>query len=130
MKTTTKRFAIVRETSAQSFEERLNEAMLKLSDKSPKVSFSETGDYMTARIEYEYETESVTAPVSETGYRFSCEDCPFFEHLLKKDGTKDERIKYGNCPSAKYGRTLKQSAACEILYRMIENGEVSLCFAE
>ena len=130
MKTTTKLFAIVRETQAHQFEARLNETLLSLSDKSPTVTFSETGDYMTARIEYEHEVERETAPVSETGYRFSCEDCPFFEHLLKKDGTKDERIKYGNCPSAKYGRTLKHSAACEILYRMIENGEVSLCFAE
>ena len=130
MKTTTKRFAIVRETQAHQFEARLNETLFSLRDKTPTVTFSETGDYMTARIEYEDIIEREEAPVSETGYRFHCVDCPYFEHLLKKDGTVDERIKYGNCPSAQYGRTLKNSAACELLYRMIENGEVSLCFAD
>ena len=130
MKCTTKRFAIVRETEAHQFEERLNETLFSLKDKSPLVTFSETGDYMTARIEYEEQTEREDVPVSETGYRFHCIDCPYFEHLLKKDGTVDERIKYGNCPSAKFGRTLKNSTACDLLYRMIENGEVSLCFSE
>ena len=129
MKTTTKRFAIVRETEAQSFEVALNETWAKLSGKNPTVEFSETGDYMTARFEYEVESERAEVPVSESGIRFTCEDCPMFEHLLKKDGTVDGRIKYGNCPSAKFGRTLKSTAACELLYRMIENGEVSLCYS-
>ena len=127
MKTTTKRFAIVREKEAHQFEERLNETWAQLKDKSPKVEFSETGDYMTARFEYEEQIEREDVPVSETGYKFVCEDCPRFEYLLKKDGTVDERIKYGNCDLAKYGRTLKKMQACEMLYRMIENGEVSLC---
>lgn len=130
MKTTTKRFAIVRETEAHQFEERLNETFLRLKDKSPKIEFSETGDYMNARFEYEEQIERETVPVSESGYLFTCEECPCFEHLLKKDGTVDERIKYGNCDFAQYGRTLKKSKACEVLYRLIENGEVSLCYAK
>ena len=130
MKTTTKRFAIVRETEAHQFEARLNETLFSLRDKFPKVTFSETGDYMTARLEYEEAIEPEVVPVSETGYKFTCEQCPFFEHLLKKDGTVDKRIQYGNCPSAQFGRTFKNTTACEILYRMIENGEVSLCFTE
>ena len=130
MKTTTKRFAIVRETEAHQFEERLNETWAQLKDKSPKVEFSETGDYMTARFEYEEQIEREDVPVSEKGYKFVCEDCPCFEYLLKKDGTVDGRIKYGNCNFAKYGRTLKKMEACEMLYRLIENGEVSLCYSK
>lgn len=126
----TKRFAIVRETSAASFEDQLNKTLEHLSDQNPKVEFSETGDYMTARIEYEAKVEIPDEPISERGYKFSCEDCPRFEHLLKKDGTVDGRIKYGNCPAAQYGRTLKSSPACDLLYRMIENGEVELCYSK
>ena len=126
----TKRFAIVRETSASSFETQLNEKLDSLYEQNPSVTFSETGDYLTARIEYTARVEIPDEPISERGYRFSCEDCPRFEHLLKKDGTVDGRIKYGNCPAAQYGRTLKSSPACDLLYRMIENGEVSLCFSK
>lgn len=127
MKTTTKRFAIVRETEAHQFEDRLNETWSQLNDKSPKVTFTESGDYMTARFEYEEPIERVEVPISETGIRFTCEDCPLFENLLKRDGTEDGRIKYGNCQLAHFGRTYKASPACEYLYRMIENGEVGLC---
>ena len=128
MKTTTKRFAIVRETSAQSFEERLNETLETLKEQNPEVTFSETGDYMTARIEYTAQIEVPEAPISESGIRFTCADCPYFEPIRKGDGTVDGRVKYGECAFSKFGRTFKTSAACEILYRGIENGEVALCF--
>lgn len=130
MKAKAKRYAIVRETSAHQFEECLNEKLFELRDLSPTVEFSETGDYMTARISYEDTVDVPDQSISEKGFRFTCEDCPCFEHLLKSDGSIDKRIKYGNCNFSKYGRTLKNSAACELLYRMIENGEVSLCISK
>ena len=124
-----KRFAIVRETSAQSFEAKLNETLDTLSEANPTVTFSETGDYMIARIEYT-ETVSIPSPApSETGIRLHCEDCPYFEQILKGDGSQDGRVKYGDCPFAEFGRTWKTSAACDILYRAIDNGEVKLCFS-
>ena len=52
MKMSAKRYAIVRATSASSFETQLNETLDYLIEQNPTVTFSETGDYMTARIEY------------------------------------------------------------------------------
>lgn len=129
METKAKRYAIVRETSAHQFEECLNQKLNELRDLTPTVTFSETGDYLIARIEYEDVVRVPDVPITETGFRFTCEDCPNFEHILKRDGTIDQRIKYGNCPISKFGRTFKDTAACEVLYRMIEGGEVSLCFS-
>ena len=123
-----KRFAIVRETSAQSFETQLNETLDSLYEQNPKVEFSESGDYLIARIEYTAKVEVPEEPISEKGMKFHCADCPHFEPIRKGDGTVDGRVKYGNCGFSKYGRTFKTSAACDILYRCIENGEVALCF--
>ena len=128
MKKSLKRFAIVRETSAQSFEAKLNDTLDSLSEANPTVSFSETGDYMLARIEYTATVELPDPELSEIGVKFRCEDCPYFEQILKGDGTPDGRVKYGDCPFSKFGRTWKTSNACDILYRAIENGEVKLCF--
>ena len=123
-----KRFAIVRETSAQSFETQLNETLDSLYEQNPKVEFSESGDYLIARIEYTAKVEVPEEPISEKGMKFHCVDCPYFEPIRKGDGSVDGRVKYGNCGFAKYGRTFNTTAACDILYRCIENGEVALCF--
>lgn len=125
-----KRFAIVRETSAQSFESALNEKMTELRELNPTVTFSETGDYMTARIEYTERIEIPEETLSEKGIRFHCVDCPYFEPETKRDGSVDERKKWGGCKFAEMERTSKYFAACDVLYRLIENGEVSLCLTK
>ena len=130
MKMSAKRYAIVRATSASSFETQLNETLDYLIEQNPTVTFSETGDYMTARIEYTAEVEVPEDPITDKGVRFHCEDCPYFEPETKTDGSEDKRKKYGGCPFTKYNRTFKASAACEVLYNAIENGEVSLCFTK
>lgn len=129
MKMSTKRFAIVRETNAQSFETQLNETLDLLNEQNPKVEFSEVGDYMTARIEYTAEIEIPEEPISEKGVKFTCEECPYFEAETKRNGSEDKRKKYGSCPFTKYNRTFKTTAACEVLYNAIDNGEVALCFS-
>ena len=125
-----KRYAIVRATSASSFETQLNETLDYLIEQNPTVTFSETGDYMTARIESTAKVDVPEEPISEKGVRFHCEDCPYFEPEIKTDGSEDKRKKYGGCPFTKYNRTFRSSAACEMLYNAIENGEVSLCFTK
>ena len=130
MKMSAKRYAIVRATSASSFETQLNETLDYLIEQNPTVTFSETGDYMIARIEYTAKVDVPEEPISEKGVKFSCEDCPYFEPETKTDGSEDKRKKYGGCPFTKYNLTFKTSAACEVLYNAIENGEVSLCFTK
>ena len=46
------KFAIVRETSAAQFEEKLNAKLFELSESSPLVEFDSVGADMVARIRY------------------------------------------------------------------------------
>ena len=120
-------FAIVRSDSASAFEGELNARIMELSDKNPIVKF----DGLTAYISY---TETVRIPenISDEyelkGVSLRCEDCPMFDPIRKEDGTEDRRVRYGNCELAKYGRTTKDSPACDQLFTMIENGRVGLCW--
>lgn len=125
-----KQFAIVRSDSASLFEEQLNAKMIELIDQNPDVTISESGDKLTAKITYtkQIELEPTEKSAAETGIKFTCQDCPMFEPILKGDGTEDGRLKYGNCEFSKFGRTNKASDACEVLYRMIQSGGIGLCY--
>ena len=120
-------FAIVRSDSASAFEGELNARIMELSDKNPIVKF----DGLTAYISY---TETVRIPEDTSdeyelkGVSFRCEDCPMFDPILKEGGTEDRRVRYGNCELSKYGRTMRDSRACEQLFTMIQNGRVGLCW--
>ena len=120
-------FAIVREDSAPAFEEKLNARIRELSDKSPKVNF----DGLTAYISY---TETVRIPESQAdeyalkGVCFRCENCPEFIPIVKADGTEDKRLSYGECQHAEFGRTYKNNAACDVLFKLIRDGRIGLCY--
>lgn len=127
-----KQFAIVRSDSASAFEEQLNAKMRELYDVDPEVVINDSGDHLTAQISYRVplEFEHREKCPSETGIRFVCQECPCFQPVLKADGTEDGRARYGNCKFAEYGRTYRDSKACPVLYKMIQNGGVRLCFSE
>lgn len=120
-------FAIVQSDSAPAFEEELNARMRDLSSKCPKVKF----DGLTAYISYS-ETiripESLSDEYEEQGACFHCEDCPEFQTILKADGTEDKRLKYGECQYKEFGRTYKDSPACDMLYKLIQSGRIGLCY--
>ena len=122
-------FAIIRERSAQTFEEKLNTRLRDLSDSGASVTFGEIGDDLVAQISYVERVEETTVvlPLSETGIKFHCVDCPKFQPVLNRHGEEDGRVKYGNCPNAPMGRVFKKSEACDLLYNLIINGEVRLC---
>lgn len=122
-------FAIVRSDSASAFEEELNTRIRELAAYKPEVRF----DGLTAYIQYRIEKvipESVCDEYELKGSSFICEQCPCFEPILKRDGTEDKRIRYGECQFAEFGRTYKDSPACERLYQMLKSGEVGLCFTK
>lgn len=131
MKKSVPQFAIIRENSAETFEEELNRRILDLAEEKTEVTFGDIDGDMVARIKYQktvrYEVPEL--PKSETGIRFTCGDCPLLQPILTAKGTIDGRIKYGECPNAVRGRAMKSEAACEVLYNMIINGEVSLCLS-
>lgn len=120
-------FAIVQADSAAQFEEKLNARMAELSNCNPQVRF----DGLTAYISYDkvvkipecladqYELEDV---------RFHCEDCPEFHAFLKEDGTEDRRRKYGECQYAKFKRAYRDSDACDVLFQLIKEGRIGLCY--
>lgn len=122
-------FAIVASDSAQELTDRLNAEMFRLRDKRPTVSF----EGMIARISYtEYSEifESIADEYRGEGINLTCQDCPIFKPILKTDGTADARVKWGDCPLCDFGRTTRDSAACERLFKMINSGEVRLCLAD
>lgn len=130
MNTSIEKFAIVRETSAALFEEKLNDALFELRENSPSVEFDSVGSDMIARIKYKEQTERTERPLSERGVRFTCGDCPCFEYERNADGSIDRRKKWGGCPYAYMERTTLQSAACDVLYNGIKNGDIGLTFKE
>lgn len=120
------KFAIVYGDSAQSLTDQLNAKLYELRGKHPSVSF----EGMIARICWE-ETDYEPEPEEdETKLELTCQDCPYFQPMLKADGTIDGRSRIGDCPHAKYKRTYRNSKPCEKLINDINNGEVKLCLAE
>ena len=119
-------FAIVAADSAQSLTEQLNAKLMELKAKHPTVTF----EGLIARIQYTEtvsEAEDIEDEYELQGVRLTCQDCPFYEPILKADGTVDGRIKYGNCPYREAGRAYRDSRACSTLFKKLNNGEVRLC---
>lgn len=119
-------YAIVAADSAQTLTELLNAKLVELADKRPTVTF----EGMIARIQYvEYQQtpESLAEEYEARGVRLTCEDCPYFCPAIKADGTIDRRNKWGGCPLTEYGRTSKDSRACDTLFQKLNNGEVQIC---
>lgn len=124
-----KQFAIIREDSTEAFQERLNEKMQELRHCWPDVTFSEEGPYMIARIVYlqhDHAPEDLGDAYELMDVSFRCEDCPEFRPIRNKDGTLNARVKYGDCPHSQYGRTYKNSRACDLLYMMLRDGRIHL----
>lgn len=126
MKQSIEKFAIVRETAAARFEEKLNETLFDLRDSSPAVEFDSVGDSMVARIKYMERFEVENPKPSEIGVKFRCGDCPNFVYERNKDGSIDNRKKWGGCPFAFMERTTINAEACEVLYNAILNGDIGL----
>ena len=124
MKKRTQQFKFIKDPEQNEAE--LNLALLELSEKKVEVTFSEG----YARIEYTKDFEEIEPPVTETGIKFTCEECPLFEPVLNRSGNPDGRVKYGNCEYSEFGRTWKTSPACQNLYTLIKNGTVSLTLNE
>lgn len=119
-------YAIVAADSAQTLTELLNVKLRELRGKNPTVTF----EGMIARIQYtesEQVPESLAEEYEAQGVKLTCQDCPYFCPTIKADGTVDQRSKWGGCHLSEYGRTAKDSAVCDTLFQMLNNGEVRIC---
>lgn len=116
-----KQYAFIRKDE-EGFQEKLNTIMRELYGKDPDPEFGED----EVIICYTETLEAKETPPSEAGYRFTCEECPMFDPVKKRDGTPDYRSKYGECPHAEMHRTWKGAKACDVLYMMLKNGDLRL----
>ena len=121
-----KQFGVIRETDQDVFETKLNETMMRLAGGNPEAKVDMSGDVLKALIEYYEKVVFEDPSEEEKTIRFTCGDCPMFSPPLKSDGTPDLRTKWGRCPHADMHRTRTWSSACEVLYKMIKNGDIVL----
>lgn len=122
-------FAIVQANSASVLADRLNVKLKELKDKDPVVSF----DGLSARIcytEHEEVAEDLGDAFALHGVYLTCSRCPFFEAETKADGTVDERKKVGKCPCAEYGKAYSDGPVCEMMLKMLNEGEIGLCLVK
>ena len=119
-------YAIVEADSAQQLTDQLNAELIRLRDKKPIVTF----EGLIARIQY-MESETVPETLAEEyevqGVNLTCEDCPYFCPMIKADGTRDLRAKWGGCHLTEGRIAKKSSRACDELFHKLTSGEVRLC---
>ena len=125
-------FAIVKENSASFFTAKLNEELKRLRYNNPSVTFSEYYP-LCAYIHYvvsESTPESIAEASAIEGVSFVCAQCPNFRYVKRADGEENKSCKWGDCDLAELGRTRKDTAACEELYKLIKEGSVKLCWRD
>ena len=118
-------FIIVADENPEALTEKLNEKLRELKEKRPQVTF----EGMIARICYTEEVrvcESLEDEYALKGVSLTCQDCPFFEPLLNKNGSVNRTAKRGDCQFAEYGTTSRDRLACERLFKMLNRGEIKL----
>ena len=128
-----KQYDFIREDSVEIFSEKVNKRMEQLKYSNAQIEIMHEGRYMIAQICY---TKHVDIPedlgdvYEMQNIRFTCQYCPIFRPILNRDGTPNQRVKYGDCKYAEFGRTYKDSRCCDTLYKLFRTGEVKLCLAE
>ena len=123
-------FAIVQSDSAQVLEEQLNAKIVELKDCNPTVYQFTENRVVLQYAKTEPQPECLGDEYRLQGAEFTCEMCPYFEPITKKDGSIDARIKYGNCPhvpAEQMGRTYKNAKPCDLLWNLLKEGRIRLC---
>lgn len=128
-------FSIVQSDSAALFNKQLNEEVHRLKDNFPVVEILRAEPPYFAQIKYrvnESTPETISEASAAEGVSFVCHQCPLFKPPLKDDGTEDKRCKAGDCldPKNELGRVFKNTQACDMLYELIKERSVKLCFME
>lgn len=118
-------YAIITGTSAQAFEKSLNEALYRLKEYGPKVTFSDAEPlwaYIIYSVE-DVELESLADEYHEQGFQFVCDQCPYFRPVLRKDGEIDPRYKNGTCIKKGAASVRKKGPACDVFHNILREGK-------
>ena len=122
-------FSVVQSDSPKIFTEELNAELQRLRQHQPVVKFAEC-DPLCAYISYTeraWVPENLGDEYELSGVSFRCGDCPFFEPEKNADGSIKKSSKRGKCSKSEWGRTSKDTRACDLLYQLIKDREVKLC---
>ncbi len=119
-------FETVREKDPMILTEKVNEVVMEHRNEKPEVTW---GDNLTARISF-IKKVRLFEEEQDPYATFSCGDCPLYKPQRKRNGEEDARSKHGGCVFAMYGRTGRDTRACDKLYEMLKNGMIRLCLSE
>ena len=115
-------FETVHEKDPMILTAKVNESVMEHRNEKPAVTWE---DGTTARISF-LKLVRLFEEEQELFAKFTCGDCPLYKPQRKKNGEEDARSKHGDCIFAMFGRSGRDTAACEKLYEMIKNGMVRL----
>ena len=119
-------FETVHEKDPMILTAKVNESVMEHRNEKPAVTWE---DGTTARISF-LKLVRLFEEEKEPYAVFTCGECPIYKPQQKRNGEVDARSKHGGCIFAQYGRTGRDTKACEKLYEMLKNGMIRLCLSE
>lgn len=116
-------YRIIHEETASDFQRELNKAVKELAEFNPKVKFNDTLGFC-AYIEYQpkeiVKPESVRDEFMLEGIYYHCRNCPYLEL------PQDRRVKWGKCKYSTTGRAHKDTEACELFYKWVQQNAIDV----
>lgn len=115
------RYRTIEAETASAFDEALNKAIDELAEYEPKIAFVEK---FCARLEYYPEEKKIIETVRDEfhqeGVYYHCRNCPHLEV------PQDRRVKWCKCKYSSTGRTHKDTEACELFYKWVQQNAVDV----
>ena len=107
-------YRIIYDRTASGFEKKLNAAIDDLEDYEPEVTISESRPtgflaYLTYTMEHRT-PENIADELEIRGLKIKCQDCPYMKKI------NNQKKKMFACEYATYGKTFKDSPACNKFY--------------
>ena len=117
-----KQTKVVTGSTADDFQQRLNEALAEVASESRKyeLSFNNTMGfcaYIVYDLQRQY-AETLSDEYELRGETYKCYECPMF------NPSEDRRVKYTTCKNGER-HTYYSKPACEWFYEELENGRIT-----
>lgn len=121
-KETKTKIAVIKEETAEQFERAVNSKVDELEGKSPTLEFVKEAGWC-AYVLYQEEVEVLETAADRyqaMGIRLKCGQCPY------RENPKEKRVRYTSCTLGDRQGIAYGDPACNLLYEMLEKGEVQL----
>lgn len=116
-------FRTIDETTAEAFDNALNQALKDLAEEEPEIEFV---DKFCARLKYfpkdneKVIIETVRDEFHLEGVYYHCRNCPHLE------APQDRRVKWCKCKYSSTGIAHKNNEACELFYKWVQQNAVEV----